>query len=132
MEDFMSLLGDGMSISFDQLYLDPNNPRTPGDHSTGYEDHKTLFDKELQDTLFELLLPQQLGLLMDSFRGSGWMPVDRLIVWQHPKVKNKYVVVEGNRRLATLRMLRKELQNEEAKLEKLKIGQFTLWISKIG
>jgi len=41
-------------------------------------------------------------------------------VWQHPKVKNKYVVVEGNRRLATLRMLRKELQNEEAKLEKLK------------
>lgn len=120
MEDFMSLLGGGKCVSFDRLYLDPNNPRTPGGHSTGYEDHQKLFDDKLQEKLVELLLAQQLDSLMDSFMGSGWMPVDRPIVWEHPEVRGKYVVVEGNRRLATLRMLRKELEKQKAKFEKLK------------
>ena len=38
-------------------------------------------------------------------RRGGTSPIELIALFQHPKVKNVYVVVEGNRRICALKLL---------------------------
>ena len=114
------LINNPINVKLDDLYLDPNNPRLPQFHAPGYESVEDLFDSETQLKLEEMLSKENLKELADSIEGTGWLPVDGIIVWEHPDAKGKYVVVEGNRRTATLRYMRKRLSVEEEKLKKQK------------
>jgi hypothetical protein len=44
------------------------------------------------------------------------VPIDAIIVWDHPKKKGWHVVVEGNTRILTLRKIRRELAQDKARL----------------
>ena len=114
------LINNPINVKLDDLYLDPNNPRLPQFHAPGYESVEDLFDSETQLKLEEMLSTHKLKELADSIEGTGWLPIDAILVWEHPDAEGKYVVLEGNRRTATLRYMRKRLSVEEEKLKKQK------------
>jgi hypothetical protein len=92
-------------IPLDALYLDVNNPRLAPDNPPGYTNPTPLFDPAVQAELEKRAEDSfDLGELEAAMVGQGWMPIDSILVWEHPDVPGKYVVVEGNRRLATIRL----------------------------
>ncbi len=64
----------------------------------------------------------ELGSLEQAFLAQGWLPIDNVVVWSHPAVADKWVVLEGNRRTATLRKVRIRRGREQAKLDRMRSG----------
>jgi hypothetical protein len=86
-----------------QLLFDPGNPRFGGKSV-----QHTLSDIETQQERIQKVLegdPHYALRLLESFRKNGFIRYEPLVV---RKVGNKYVVIEGNRRLAAVRHI---LQN---------------------
>lgn len=118
----VSDLLDAKFVAFDKIFLDPNNPRIAPENPPGYSDDKALFDNGLQEKLEERVRAvYDVANLEDSILAHGWVPIDSIIVWEHPKRPDHHIVVEGNTRTVALRALRGErLDRERKKLEKLK------------
>lgn len=111
-------------VPLESLYLDPNNPRLALDEQPGYSDPEALFDENLQDVLEKAVIATHaIDDLEHAIESQGWMPIDNMVVWQHPDVQDKYVVVEGNRRLTSLRCLRRRLDRETERFQKMKDGR---------
>lgn len=110
------------SVPFDRIFLDPNNPRIAPEAPPGYEDADALFNEPLQQQLIKTVQQvYDVKNLEDSILAHGWVPIDAIIVWEHPGRSGHYVVVEGNTRIVALRHLRGErLQQERTKLAKVK------------
>ncbi len=118
----ISDLQESKLVPFDSIYLDPNNPRIAPENPPGYHDDTALFDLSLQQDLERRVSDvYEVATLRDSIMAHGWVPIDSIIVWEHPKRPGHYVVVEGNTRTVALRTLRGErLDAEVKKLERLK------------
>ena len=117
-------LQDHDPIPLQDLYLDVNNPRLAPEDPPGYEDAAALFDPTVQEEL-ERRAQDSFDLegLEAAMVGQGWMPIDSILVWEHPDEPGKFVVVEGNRRLATLRLrILPRLRKARLKLEKMEGG----------
>lgn len=117
-------LRPAIDVPFDSLYLDPNNPRLAPDDPPGYEEPDKLFDPELQKFL-EQRVEEEFGVeeLMQAVVGQGWMPIDAIVIWEHPDGSNRNVVLEGNRRTVTLRRIRERLAKEQQKLTRQREGR---------
>lgn len=111
-------LAKPIPVPFDSLYPDPNNPRLAHEERPGYGDTRQLFDDEQRDELFkELAENHEVRDLVEAILAHGWMGIDAIVVWSPPRVKSRYVVLEGNRRLTALRRIRDHvLPREEKKL----------------
>jgi len=107
-------------VPFEELYFDPNNPRLAPQSPPGYDDPDGLFSDEVQKSLMEKI-PQVYNTedLRAAIESQGWVPIDAIVVWQHPKRKNHWVVLEGNTRTWVLRNIREELERDKSKLSKL-------------
>src|SRR6266446_1148291 len=83
--------------NLDELYLDPRNPRLG----------RRNIEKNLsQDEVLELMKDWELEELAVSFLESGFWPQEPLVAIEEKIDKQQgLVVVEGNRRLAALRLL---------------------------
>ena len=83
----------------ENLRLDPENPRLPGD-----EDWAA---KPEDDVLKEFFHRYDLGELARSIADKGFAPrhAEALLVVKDPPDASHYLVIEGNRRLATLKLL---------------------------
>ena len=89
------------------LNLDRRNPRMPD----------KLFEDELQ-TIKYLYDNAAVEELVDSISASGWLDYEPLVVLRHDEVlQQENVVIEGNRRLAALRLL-----NDGKSAEKLAVA----------
>lgn len=116
-----------IEIPIENLLLDPNNPRFIRDLAT----RERVPDKEIEgkqaDTLkafsrdataeeaeFDVT---NIGDLYDSMLRIGFVGIDRIVVRPLGKSK-KYVVLEGNRRIATVKHILKDLKNAVAPLDK--------------
>lgn len=112
-----------MRVPFDDLYPDPNNPRLALDETPGYEDAEALFDEVTRKKILTVLgeTAYETDALAQAILGQGWMPIDNIITWDHPKDgTERHVVVEGNRRLVTLSKIRTvELEKQRKKLERM-------------
>ena len=99
------------ALELDVILLDPNNPRLAEARGTVEpEDH--IDDNEVQRDTFARLKGTS-GTDLDDLRASiatvGFLPISFLIVRRHFKSgSNKYVVVEGNRRVATIKWIMRE------------------------
>jgi hypothetical protein len=82
------------TLKVDELLLDMNNPRVESSKSQPEEVQKLLSDQG----------EGILGLAEDILE-NGLSPIERLLVMQDKTDVNKYVVLEGNRRLLALRIL---------------------------
>lgn len=117
----MSDLQDAELVPFDKIHLDPNNPRIAPENPPGYLDDNALFAEDLQQTLEERVRDvYDVANLEASILAHGWVPIDSIIVWEHPHRPGHYIVVEGNTRTVALRALRGDrLERERKKLERL-------------
>lgn len=81
------------TVLLSRIYLDPENPR-----------HETLPD---EPSIIKHLVAKEgvRPLAKDIAEAGGTSPIDLIALVQHPKVKNAYVVVEGNRRICALKLL---------------------------
>jgi len=108
-----------------QLLLDPNNYRF---HDVkGYREVKQrarYAEPGVQDRALALLQETttfDLGALRDSIRTNGYIPVEQIVVAhfdQDAEGKDRYLVIEGNRRAASLKTLLKDAQDGSVDLPK--------------
>jgi len=115
-------LKDPIKIPFTKIFLDPNNPRiAPSEgERPGYDEPARIFDKEVQ-TYLEQRVEEvyKVEELEPKIVAQGWVPIDNILVWDHPKKKGHYIVLEGNTRTVVLRRIRDRLEKERAKLERM-------------
>jgi hypothetical protein len=108
-------------VTLSELFLDPNNYRFR--HEEDYvdvaEDRLCVPEIQRRTTIFILGdREENVRDLIDSFKRNGWLPVDQIQV--RKLGKNKYLVVEGNRRVATLKHLERRYQEGSIDLGRLK------------
>lgn len=117
-------LGKPITVPFSKIFLDPNNPRIAPDRGSRYDKPDEIFDEELQkDLTTRVYKVYQAGELEDAIIAQGWVPIDPIIVWQHPDRPDNYIVVEGNTRVSVLRNVRgPRIERERAKLDKFTKG----------
>lgn len=103
-------LSSPVEVPIAQLYPDPNNPRLALENAPGYTNVDALFDEAQRTSILKEIGDKAYGIddLAEAIAGQGWMPIDNILVWKHPDDGERYVVVEGNRRLVALSRLRDE------------------------
>ncbi|MBW1649677.1 MAG: AAA family ATPase [Deltaproteobacteria bacterium] len=111
---------DTKRVTLDDLYLDPNNYRLI--HETAYEKvcEKNINNNLVQSRTFKLITKeknQNISDLIDSFKSNGYLPVDQIQV--RLLDGGGYVVVEGNRRIAALKHLKNNHEENKIDLNKL-------------
>lgn len=90
-------------ISLEDLYLDPNNPRFTGPESQFIPD--TEIDDDFNQTAARQRLIQFFGVtkLRMNMEINGYLPIDRIVIREFKP--NKYVVLEGNRRICAAKTI---------------------------
>jgi hypothetical protein len=120
--DDIYLHPEKVEVALDQLWPDPNNPRLGLEEAPGYSDPAKLFDAPTRDKIFVELGEAAYNVddLVAAIVGQGWMPIDNIIIWEHPDDGERRVVVEGNRRRLALERIRTDLlPKEKRKLERM-------------
>ena len=84
-----------VSLKIDDLLLDEDNPRI-----VSVESQRDALQKIVKDQREKLVV-----LARDLIR-HGMSPIESILVTRSKKPKGKYIVLEGNRRVAVLKMLR--------------------------
>ena len=98
-------------VSVGQLRLDRDNPRLLGEAK----------DSPDEAIIARLYRSADLNELLASISTNGYLDIEPLVVTTHPDT-DELIVLEGNRRLATLRLLREpDLVDRIAQLQKVKI-----------
>lgn len=116
-----------IEIPIENLLLDPNNPRFIRDLATRERVPEKEIEVKQADTLkafsrdstaeepeFDVT---NIRDLYDSMLRIGFVGIDRVVVRPLGKSK-KYVVLEGNRRIATVKHILRDLKNSLAPLDK--------------
>jgi AAA15 family ATPase/GTPase len=94
----------------DRLLLDPNNYRFIDKQDYKFVADDQLADNRIQQRTFNLLAGKNndnLDDLISSFKTNGFLDIDQI---QVKKVGENYLVLEGNRRIATLKYLYEEFK----------------------
>ena len=102
---------DPIKLKLDQLLLDANNPRFSELGEDPNPILETRFaDDRVQAATFEKMKREVFDVaeLRDTIKTIGFLPMDRMVVrkWKgNAESEEKYVVIEGNRRLSALKWL---------------------------
>ncbi len=113
-----------VTLDVKDIYLDPNNPRF-------FEKNKKVpyskySDEKVQADALKSICEFSVDDLVNSIVSNGFLPMDRIVVKKIPGTE-QYFVLEGNRRLASIKTIIKNIQDgnvdyseyEEAYFEKL-------------
>jgi hypothetical protein len=96
------------SINLDDLLLDPNNPRFSelGEEINPIPEQR-FNDEKVQNNTFAKMKEPVFGVgeLRDTIKTLGFLPMDRIVVRKWKGASEKYVVIEGNRRVTALKWL---------------------------
>lgn len=98
-----------LTVGLDQLHLDPSNPRLMGTKEDGPAVPGAWNDPMVQSRLLDLIDQPRYELeeLQNSFLEKGFLPgVQPIIVKRSPGTE-EFLVLEGNRRSAALKLLQK-------------------------
>ena len=105
-------LEDTTKVSVDWLKLDRENPRLVGISARTTD----------ESIVAQLYRGEELGELLQSISANGYLDIEPLIVWLDP-ADQKFTVLEGNRRLAAIRLFREPaLVDAIAKNDRIKIA----------
>ncbi|GEN35138.1 ParB N-terminal domain-containing protein [Aneurinibacillus danicus] len=108
-----------VEVNIDQLLLDPNNYRLHSHPRYTEVEEKDIANKMVQKrthTMIEGENREGIKDLIDSFKTNGFLRIDNILVRQYhsPKPQHSpaplYVVIEGNRRVATLKALKEDME----------------------
>lgn len=112
--------GRRFSLSLSSLYLDPNNFRFIDDADYQSVPDDKLTDAGVQRRTFRFILgdkAQRVSDLVASFTQNGWLDMEPVHV--RKIADRKFLVVEGNRRVATLKHLKSRWEDSTGRLGNL-------------
>ena len=90
------------------LYLDPNNPRFIAHETDRLPEERFLDDDVIKKTAKKMRGKEDeynIQIICDSIRKNGWQPVDFIFVRKFAESPDRYVVLEGNRRIVAVKDL---------------------------
>lgn len=125
-EENISLEANTRRVSLKNLYLDPNNYRLIHEAEQVEVTDELVKDKTVAQRTFRLLTGeknQHIRDLIESFKSNGYLPVDQIQVRE--LASGGYLVVEGNRRVAALKLLAQEHEQKGIDLGKLDTSIFS-------
>lgn len=98
-------------VHVDQLLLDPNNYRFHDDPKFAVANRARCHEDTVQSRAFQRLQDDGLEDLKRSFQENGFLPIELVIVTAYDCVEDheRYLVIEGNRRVAALKWLQQDL-----------------------
>ena len=99
------------TLSFESIYLDPNNPRFWTEKTIRETPDEKIPDGKIQDRTLESISQHGIFELRNSIIRNGFLPLDRIVVRPIAGHTDKFVIVEGNRRFSALKMLRQEISD---------------------
>lgn len=102
-----------INVDITQLHFDGLNPR-----------HDPISEEPL--IIDRLYAPENVIGLIKHIASNGISPLDRIAVIKHPKIAHHFIVVEGNRRLCALKLLRDPAKAPNAIAQKSIISSKTL------
>ena len=114
------------SVSIGRLYLDPNNYRFVDHQDYRHVPQEDIFDVDVQRRTTGFVLgrhQENVRDLIASIRANGWLDIDPILV--EAKDKGRFLVIEGNRRIATLKYLQRRYEEDAIDLGKLDGGMFS-------
>ena len=114
------------SVSLIRLYLDPNNYRFVDHPDYRHVPPERVFDANVQRRTTGFVLgrhQENVRDLIASITANGWLDIDPILV--ESKDKGRFVVVEGNRRVATLKYLQRRHEEDAIDLGKLDSSTFS-------
>ncbi|HSI97811.1 MAG TPA: AAA family ATPase [Gaiellaceae bacterium] len=114
-----------LTPALSSLYLDPNNYRFIDHDDYRFVPDEEITDDEVQRRARQLILgpnAENVSDLVASFQQNGWLDVEAIHVRRLGD--RKFLVVEGNRRVATLKHLQSRWQDSTGRLGKLSPSMF--------
>jgi hypothetical protein len=97
-----------IEVPLEKLLLDPNNYRFRDDSEFRLIAEKRFAEDSVQKKAQIRLRAESLVELKNSILTNGFLPVERIVVRKFPHEKDKYVVLEGNRRVAALKWIEED------------------------
>ena len=92
-----------IELKIEQIYLDPNNPRFVDDNWMTIVDD-SIDQENVQDrAMRDMIKSHDVAKLRLNMEENGFLPIDQVIVRQFKQ--GKYVVLEGNRRIAAAKQI---------------------------
>lgn len=104
-------------INYDDIMLDPNNPRFWTQSNRPIVADKNIADDKKQLKARQEIDQHGISDLYNSILRNGFLLLDRIVVRPIVGVNGKFVVVEGNRRFRSLGKLRTDIKNDEVVAE---------------
>jgi len=108
------------TIHLNNFYLDPNNYRFVDNNKYEPIPNDKIIDATVQRQTRKFIEGKNrdgIKTLLNSFRANGFLDVDIIQVKQLEK--NKYLVLEGNRRITALKILKEEYEKDDKDREVL-------------
>ena len=114
------------SVSLGRLYLDPNNYRFVDHPDFRHVAPEHVFDADVQRRTTGFVLgrsQENVRDLIASIKANGWLDIDPPLV--EFRDKGRFLVAEGNRRIATLKYLQRRYEEDAIDLGKLDAATFS-------
>lgn len=118
-------------VKLETILLDPNNPRFAelGEPADIVPESRFAEPRVQKDTFEKMKKPNfDVPELRDTIKTLGFLPMDRIVVrkWRGSESdNNKYVVVEGNRRIAALKWLMELHETAKETFTEEQLSNFT-------
>lgn len=112
------------TVNISQLFLDPNNFRLINEKNYTPVNKEKICDEQVQRRTLTLLCGnknENIQDLLDSFKANGYLPVDQIQV-KKIENSNNFLVLEGNRRTAALKILKELYENESIDTQKFDVN----------
>ena len=113
-------------LALRNLYLDPNNFRIVDHPEYRHVPPEQEFDAAVQRRTTSFVLgrnQEQVRDLIASIKENGWLDIDPLLIQR--RGRGRYLVIEGNRRVATLKYLHRRYEEDSIDLGKLSPAVFS-------
>ena len=120
------LRGSRRTVALSRLYLDPNNFRIVDHEDYTRVAPEDVFDADVQRRTNAIVLgrsQEQVRDLIASIKENGWLDIDPILVQE--KDARTFLVVEGNRRVATLKYLQHRHEKAAIDLGRLDSARFS-------
>lgn len=92
-------------VALDSLLLDPNNYRFQDDRDFRVAAPNRLHEESVQKRTLDKLRKEGLSELKASIQENGFLTFERIVVRPYEADESRFLVVEGNRRVAALKSL---------------------------
>lgn len=94
-------------IALQDLLLNPNNPRLMGKNRKSDVSDDRVSEEKIQDSVMKEIISEGISDLYEKISKLGFLPIDRIVVRKIIE-SDKYIVLEGNRRVTTAKKLLRE------------------------